>query len=160
MIPVEAHWSLGVLIGLPLLSLLVVGLLLATAVLLYFGFFKDVDDPFVQFMLAGFTGVPGLIIAVLMAFGYWPYTAEYHQWRPVQGTVTHVDSRIIGADSGVSQRFVVQFAGSDVAYGCDDTRCATVHPGDVLALSCKREWEWAANSGYGCRWVDVRRPGA
>jgi hypothetical protein len=36
-------------------------------------------------------------------------------------------------------------------YGCTDTRCALVEPGDYLKLACKKAWEYGSTDGWDCR---------
>ncbi|WP_159540834.1 hypothetical protein [Aeromicrobium sp. 9AM] len=93
-----------------------------------------------------------IVVTIIAAWGFYPYSAEYHQWRTVSGDVTDVNSRILSTGkSSINQRFVVEIDGQ--AYGCDDTRCASVKVGDVLTISCKREWQYAGVDGYGCNFV-------
>ena len=52
----------------------------------------------------------------------------------------------------MEEKFVVRYEdGGGQQFGCTDTRCASVKPGDTLTLACKRAWEWAATDGYDCR---------
>jgi hypothetical protein len=103
------------------------------------------------------------VAVIVLAAGLWtwgafpPFDMEYHQWRPVSGQVEHIDSRLIasGDKGGSTQDFVVVIDGRE--YRCDDSRCATVHPGDTLTLRCQRVWEYASTPGYVCRFVDVER---
>lgn len=154
----ESTWSLGVLIGLPVIALiLVIGIVvLALAIRAWRS-----DD--------GYASEDGKIIALITsgilvflvigaAVGFYPYKAEYHQWETTTGRVTDVNSRFIGKDGGGStQRFVATIEGVGER-GCDDTRCATVKVGDVLTLTCKREWQFTGTDGYGCNFVEVKRP--
>jgi hypothetical protein len=91
------------------------------------------------------------------AFALYPYKAEYHAWHVHAGTVAHISSRLLatgsGDNTGTSQKFVVQFTGSQQQYGIDDTRAALVKPGDHLRLTCIRTHQWGAGvDGYDCRW--------
>jgi hypothetical protein len=140
-----AHWSLGVLIGLPIFILLLVALL-------GFGVVAAIAGE--AGLAAGSIGSAVVLAVVLLSpLGYYPYATEYHKWQPVSGTVTAVSNRLISdGDKGMNQRFVVKLQGEDLYYGCDDTRCSTIKVGDTVHLSCKREWQYASVSGYGCRW--------
>lgn len=150
----SAHWSIGVLVGAPLLLILFGALAGFGVWLLHKSRTADAFD-MIEIKVLAIAGlsIAGLV-AVLSILGFYPYKGEYHQWRPVQGTVTQVSSRIIsdGSDS-VNQRFVLKVGDGAQLYGCDDTRCATVKVGDMVALLCKREWQYASVSGYGCRWA-------
>jgi hypothetical protein len=152
----STHWSLGVLVGLPIM-LVLTGAALVTGITMIRKShdMDDIDGPFAKW--GGLAIVAAAVITLAVAAspaGYYPYSAEYHQWRPVSGTVTQVSSRIISdGSSSVSQRFVVKIKGRDSFYGCDDTRCSTIKPGDTVHLSCKREWQYASVPGYGCRWA-------
>lgn len=153
-------WSLGVLIGLPVILVgIVVTVILSTFFLkkmqdapIYSMGYDSVDRLFIK--------IPaGLILAALLGvliFGFYPYKAEYHQWREVSGPVTQINSRIVSAgENSVNQKFVAEINGK--AYGCNDTRCATVHVGDTLTLSCKRTWQYAGTDGYDCNFIRVER---
>lgn len=88
-------------------------------------------------------------------WGMWPWKAEYHQWRPVAGTVASIDSRLLaGQNSGTEQKYLVAFVGSDKQYGVLDTRAAGVHVGDQLKVECVRRWQWSGTHGYDCNYVD------
>jgi hypothetical protein len=97
-----------------------------------------------------------LVLVALAAspIGYYPYDSEYHQWRSVSGEVQDVSSRLIGGNKTVSQRFVVKIDGH--AFGVDDTRASLLKKGDTVSLRCKREWQYAAESGWACRWGGAR----
>jgi len=104
--------------------------------------------------LAAGCAVSALTTVVIAAISFFPYGAEYHQWRAVSGTVAAVDSRLVTqGSSSLSERFVVTFEGSSQPFAIDDTRAATVRPGDDLTIACKREWVYASVDGYGCRWA-------
>ena len=108
-------------------------------------------------MVAGVAAAALVIIVAFTAWGFYPYKAEYHQWATTSGAVTDINSRLIGTDgSGLTERFVVTLDGvGDRA--CDDTRCASVKVGDVLTLSCKREWQFSGTDGYGCNFVELKK---
>lgn len=152
----QSHWSLGVLVGLPILVLLVVGLGALGAYLFRKCRTEDeVDGPFLL-GAAAVCWLAALITLVLMLAptGYYPYKAEYHQWRPVSGQVAEVSKRLVSdGDHGMQEKIVVLYKGNPQEYGCDDTRCALVKTSDVLDLSCIRHWQYASTSGYDCRFV-------
>ena len=159
MLSLSTSWSLGVLVGLPILLLIVLALAVGGFVL--FRKRKDVDDfdaPVVKWLGIGSWAL-AFVMAVLMAAptGYYPYKAEYHQWRTQSGVVAEVNKRLVGnGDSGMSEKIVVRYEGSTGAFGCEDTRCALVKQGDTLDLKCKRAWQYASVSGYDCRFVSRR----
>lgn len=137
------HWSLGVIIGLPLFSLLVI-LLIGGAIAFYLADMTPLD-----FMLGAFA----LLVIGGMVFGYYPYSAQYHKWQPVKGEVQNVSSRFLGDGKSTTQRFVVTFTDGRTR-SCDDTRCALVKPGDTLGLYCKRSFQWASTPGWDCNYVE------
>lgn len=96
-----------------------------------------------------------LILVGALLGTLFPFSAEYHQWRKVHGEVEQVSKRLIGTDSGMAERYVVVVGGRP--YGVDDTRASLVKEGDEITLRCIREWQYQAESGYGCRWAGVAR---
>jgi len=156
---VTTKWSLGVIIGLPVTILICVLIL----VFIGYGVYLIRRDGAHEYggwsigLMATVGGTVCLIIAVVIAaVAFFPYKAEYHQWRPVNGTIAHISSRILGTSDSINQRFVVEFTDGRLR-SCDDTRCALLHEGDWLALSCKRYWQYSGDSGYDCNYVEARR---
>jgi hypothetical protein len=146
-------WSLGVLIGVPLLGVILL-------VLLGFALWCLVEAELGVGLSA--LGVAGVIVGVALSpLGYYPYGAEYHQWRDVSGVVADTGSRFLPSSDGkaTEQKIVVRYAGSDLDFGCQDTRCALVKKGDTLDLRCKRTWQYQSVSGYDCRFVSRRAGG-
>lgn len=141
----DTSWSLGVLIGLPVFLICIVIAILFAIGSLIFGEY----DAVLGFLVSG--GV-ALALIVAMAWGFYPYKAEYHQWQTVTGEVQAVEKRLLKDGDGMSERFVVEIDGQQL--GCDDTRCADVKVGDTASLSCKREWQYTGTDGYGCTFVD------
>lgn len=93
------------------------------------------------------------LIAVLgFAIGLWPYQWQYHSYQPVAGTVLDAHSRFITDGDSTSQSFAIRLSNGRT-YRCDDTRCAAVMVGDRLRLRCIREWVYAGEDGYVCRFV-------
>lgn len=147
-------WSLGTLIGLPIavavvlvLAVLATGLIRAA---------RSTDDEIAaEFLWPGgiVAGVVALVVAVITAspVGMYPYASEYHQWRDVTGTVDRVESRQIADGNGMSERYVFVIGGQP--FSIDDTRAAVADKGDHVSLRCKREWQYAAESGWACRWA-------
>jgi hypothetical protein len=155
------HWTLGVLIGLPF-AILGAVLLLAGVAWAVWMLRHEPTDPYdghilhwVLFACTGL-GLLGLVIGCL--FGYWPYKAEYHQWRHHGGDISALGQRFVGnGDGGTDQKFVVSFKGNPQQYACNDTRCALLHVGDHLDLSCLRKYVYSSTSGYDCNYVASRK---
>lgn len=144
-------WSLGVLIGGPLLTLLVIAFVIGGFAWLHAA--RKDNEGFFLF-LAIMCWVLGGLTVIGMGVGYYPYGGDYHQYRNVSGTVAKIDSRLIGnSGGGTDTKFVVRFDGSATQFACDDTRCAQVDEGDALTLSCKRTWQYTGTDGYDCRFV-------
>lgn len=138
--------SLGVVIGLPVAGLLV---LIALCVLA-FGIYVQIVEGDAGFFIG--LGAAALVIVVVATGAFmWPWSAEYHEWRPVSGTVTATASRLLGENKSTTQYYAMQIAGQD--YRCDDTRCATVKVGDHLDMTCKREWQFTGTPGWDCNFV-------
>jgi hypothetical protein len=153
--------SLGTMVGLPILLLAALAAVIV-GVLLWRYRHRAVDDDNEVFVIASAFGCWVLAAGFLIgtAIGMWPYSSEYHVWRTTTGTVKTMDSRMVSAgDNGMEQRFVVTFADGRQR-ACDDTRCTTVKPGDVLTLKCKRHYQWGGTPGWDCNWVGNERPGA
>lgn len=147
--------SLGVLIGLPVAGLLV---LIALGIIGFGIYLRFADGEWSDALFPIGIGVVSVIV-VLVATGFfmWPWSAEYHEWQTVSGTITNINSRLLASDTqggGSTQRFVVQFAANGAQYSCDDTRCALLHDGDQLTLSCKRAWQYSGTPGWDCNYVD------
>ena len=143
----ETTWTLGILIGLPIAGVVT----LAFAVLLVVSIRSRNRDPYEDWVIGIWIGAIGIALTLGMAgLLTIPWDAEYHQWRPVSGTVEEIGARMVRDGKGMSERYVLTIDGRP--YGVDDTRAATLKVGDQVSLMCKREWQWAANSGYGCRW--------
>jgi hypothetical protein len=143
-------WSIGTLIWVPIATLLILGLV-AFAVFMFMESELGMGLGFIAAALAIIIG------SALPSIGMYPYKGEYHQWRDVSGTVEKIDKRLIAHDKSMEDKFVVRFANSGGRqFGCDDTRCASVDPGDWLKLSCKRVWQYTGTDGYDCRFSATR----
>lgn len=141
-------WTLGTLIAFPLGILL--ALTFAVAAFYIFRTLRQEYETFERWAFSGITGISAVAIAGVTFGSMYPYDTEYHQWHRVAGTVDRVESRQVAAGDGMSERFVVLIEGHPFAV--DDTRAALLEPGDDVVLRCKREWEYLADSGWGCRW--------
>lgn len=154
----SAHWSLGVLIGLPIAGVLALLCVLAwiAATLFWWSERKD-NYGFTFFATLIPIGVL-ILVAGITAWAFYPFSAQYHRWVPKSGVVTDVSSRFLSQDKGTTQKFVVEFANDpEQRYGCNDTRCSLVKEGDTLTLSCKRTWQYAGEDGWDCNYVRAER---
>lgn len=146
-------YTLGVLIGLPLVGVLV-AVCAGLAVAFWRAGRKDANER--DFLYGCAIGCIGVALVAVVATGFfmWPWKAEYHRWAAVEGKVTTVSSRLLpGASSGTEQKFVVVLdSHPGVAYGVQDTRAALLRPGDEVSLRCKRSYQYQAESGWDCRW--------
>lgn len=162
----ETRWGLDVLIGLPVAGVFaLVGFgALVTGLWMFkkrtrksTGFsFKEYNLPAKSWF---FSGLALLVVTVgITASTMYPYEAQYHQWKPVNGTVGDVQARLLAdGNGGATQRFVVRLDGGEQEYACDDTRCALLKVGDFLELSCVREWQYAGTDGWACNYFSSRR---
>lgn len=148
----ETSWSLGTLVGFPVLILLTLAIFVGGICLLRVAA-RDTYDPVLPRFAAIFLLILSVGMAITTAVGMYPYKAEYHQWRTMGGEVVKIDSRLL---NGANQKFVVTFANGD-QLGCNDTRCAAIEPGDTLWLSCKRTWQYAGTDGWDCNFVEAKR---
>lgn len=149
----DVQWSLGVLIGLPIYAVLLgvtIWFLLKGVRGVWRDGWKDRYGMTYGALMTLAAGIALAVMAPIIAALYWPYKAEYHQWKPVEGKVTQIGSRLIGGGS-TSQRYVLAIDGQP--YGVDDTRASLVKVGDAVKLSCIREWQYASNPGWACRWA-------
>lgn len=98
--------------------------------------------------------VVALIVAGLYVWASYPsFDMKYHSYKPVAGTVEKINSRIVSDGDSVNQKFVVIFKGDSQEYGCVDTRCSLVQPGDQLSLSCIQVFVYAGTDGFDCQFV-------
>lgn len=145
MIGHDGAWLPSVTLGLPAIGL---GVAVCVAlIVLALRRAEDIEELLVFCLLPGFA-LLGLIIGP--AFGYWPYGGDYHRLQPTVGVVESVDTRFLAA----SQYVVVTYQGGQTVR-CDDSRCATVRPGDTLRLLCTKEHQFGSPQeadGWGCRW--------
>ena len=148
----SGSWSLGTLIGLPVGIIVTVAFLAAGAYLIRTSRRNDAFDPGEMLVFGGTSTLIGAVILglLLSPLGMYPYDSEYHQWREVSGTVERIESRQIADGNGMSERYVFVIAGQP--FGIDDSRAAVAEEGDTVTLRCKREWQYASESGWGCRW--------
>lgn len=134
-------WTLGVYIGLPV----------TIVVLVVSGIFAYVQRD--EFGIAVMGWIVFVTVLGIALWQFFPYTPDYHRYKPVSGTVAEISSRILGNGDSVDQKFVVVFQGNPQEYGCLDTRCALVKIGDRLSLKCLKKWEYAGTPGYDCNFV-------
>jgi hypothetical protein len=98
-------------------------------------------------------GGVALICVVLMLLVSFPYDKQYHAYYPVTGTVQQVDKRLLPDGDSMQEKIVVLYEGSSQQFGCEDTRCASVRPGDELSLKCITDWDFQGADGRDCRFV-------
>lgn len=96
-----------------------------------------------------------IISGGILAWNSFPFNMSYHYYRPVSGTVSSINSRQISSGHASETKYVITFKGSNLPYGCTDTRCAAVKVGDKLQLKCKRVWQYASVPGYDCNYDSV-----
>lgn len=164
MITASGQWTLGVLIGLPLIGLLVLLLLVAIIYLFILAIVNPDKSQIGSDWSARKIGIVWssvltfvlLVVLLITTLAYWPLKAEYHQYRTVTGTVQQVTSRLISAGDkgGSNQKFVVILRERPgTPYGITDTRAALLKAGDRVDLRCKRVYEYGSNNaGYDCKW--------
>jgi hypothetical protein len=154
----DARWSDGVVFGLPVAGILIAGAL-SVAVLGWrrmrgrASYEYQRDEGHAMMVGGGIVGIVALALALVAMF---PYDRAYHEWQPVAGTVATVDVRILDADGGTA--YDIRFAGATDGgvgsdYVCQDTRCATIAPGDLVTLACKLWYERTAADWWECRYV-------
>lgn len=149
----SATWSLGVLIWLPVL-ILCVAALIAGGVLLRRYWLSHPRDPETKW-LARFLFASAVLLVIGIAAGYYPWKAEYHQYVTKTGTIETISSRLLGSSDSFQQKFVVRYTDGR-EFGCEDTRCSLLKPGDALVLACKRTWQYAGVDGYDCKYIESR----
>lgn len=154
----DATWTLGLLIGLPVLVLItLVFVAVGTGLLVWWSANRHSCDSGIALALGLASYAVALCLVVGTAIGFYPWKAEYHQYVTKVGEVESIKARLLGSSGSFQQKFVARFVdGRELA--CDDTRCALVKPGDTLILACKRTWQYAGVDGYDCRFVASKRP--
>lgn len=91
-----------------------------------------------------------LVLLLLSAGVMYPYDMDYHQYSIKEGTVVQIDSRMVPAGKGMEEKFAVELSDGGV-YGCLDTRCSLLEPGDTLTMACKKVWEFRGTAGWDCK---------
>lgn len=94
----------------------------------------------------------GGVVAVLIAGAWFPFDMDYHARVPVTGVVSESHSRMVSTGNGMEEKFVIKFEDSGQEFGCLDTRCATIKPGDTLSLLCTKQYDWNSTDGWDCGW--------
>lgn len=146
-------WSLGLIIG-----LITAGLIVAACALLAVIWYRaaenqdrwSIDDYKVYARIAVTVAVVTVLVTAMFTF---PWEKQYHYWDDKAGVVAEIESRLLKDGDGMSEKFVVRYEGSTQEYGCEDTRCALVKPGDELTLRCMRVWEYSGTDGWDCSYV-------
>ena len=148
---ITTQLSTGFLIGSIAVGLLLVIGIVATILGLIFGTTGDAGFPRIAWLLGGFGY--SFVILLIAAIIDFPFSAPYHEYKPVSGIVQSVESRLIASGQsggGSTQVFPVQIGGQ--TYKCDDTRCAQLHPGSDVTLLCIKEWQFNGTPGWECNW--------
>lgn len=141
-------WTLGTLIALPMaiiaaIACISIGVYLAR---------RENDDPYHgDDIFAIIWTAVGAFLIVITAWAMYPYKADYHRWNTKDGVVTNVEKRLVGTGNGMEEKIVVKIDGHEDPYGCLDTRCALLVPGDYLKLACKKVFEYGATDGWDCK---------
>lgn len=156
----SGQWTLGVLIGIPLSALLVLALLINAGVFTaYFAtwnrrsYHAILDARWAMGLWTALACLLPFIATGIVGVIYWPWKAEYHQYRSVHGTVASVANRFVGDGKSTSQKFVITLTSGGQQYGVTDTRAALLKPGDPVSLRCIRVYEYGSNdAGYDCKW--------
>lgn len=147
------------IIALIAVPLVIVGLLVAAHLLRRKA--RDLTDKFDRNSARGAVAIclVGVLANIVgLWWGMYPWKWEYHQWRPISGTVATVDSRLVPAgDKSMEDKFVVTFEDNPQQYGVLDTRAATLRPGDGLVITCVRRWQWSGTHGYDCNFVSMTK---
>jgi hypothetical protein len=144
----EDKWTLSVLIGLPIVGFIALAFLAAIALGVWA--FRDGDDDGATLVVGGVIG--GVILLAATGYSYYPYRAEYHRWKPVAGEVDQVQSQPVSTWDG-NQKFVIRLKNNRLEYGCEDTRCSLLKPGERLELSCVQVWMYSGADGFDCNYV-------
>lgn len=148
----ESRWSLDFLTALPVVFIVFVVLVVLTALAFKWRRNGDrYDRP-----LATACAYGGIVITVIFvicaAGGFFPYEKQYHAYTQKVGVVESVSKRLLGSSDSFQEKFVVRYEDGRV-FGCEDTRCALVKPGNTLVLACIRVWEYQGSDGYDCAFV-------
>lgn len=99
-------------------------------------------------------GIWSFIVFLGFGIGMWPWDSAHHTYVEYNGSVVQTNSRLLSnGNSGTDQKFAIQLAGSNQVYGCADTRCSLVQPGDVVTLACIQVYQLNATDGLDCNFV-------
>lgn len=110
------------------------------------------------FPLIGGTLLAGVIWGIFTWAAWPPFSMQYHELRPVSGIVQSVSSRFLGSgNNSTTQKFSVEM--NRTIYGCNDTRCSQVRPGDRIVMLCSQSWQANGVPGYDCNWGQLYRGG-
>lgn len=107
-------------------------------------------------LIGGGSWVLFLGLFTLMAFP--PLPGQYNTYVPKSGIVAKVGTRFIASDTsggGSTEKFAVQLTNGQV-YGCNDTRCSVLKPGQPVTLLCERVFQWNSSEGWDCNFGAYR----
>lgn len=142
----NGSWALGSMVGL--------GITVIILLICLMGFIGGFYDRKTGQGLMWGSLLVGLVMIALAAspLMFYPYKKEYHYWEPISGTVSDVEKRLVGSGSGMEEKYIVAYEGSNQEYRIDDTRASFIERGDEVTVLCKRVWQFAATDGFVCRW--------
>lgn len=146
----DTSWSLGVLIGIPVLALFIIA---GVGLIFLSRHMSKQSHDYGEGRIVLYGAIATIVITVIVGvFSFYPYKYEYHSWQTVTGTVKNMDKRLVADGEGMSEKFVVTYTNGNQR-GCLDTRCADVKPGDTLTITCKRAWQFTGTDGYDCNFI-------
>lgn len=154
MTTIEGTWSLSFLFGLLAACAMFIAAVVAGVLLLRWARRNaySFDEGTARALGWGALGFAVLVV-IGTAVSTFPWEREYHRFEPKVGEVQVIDKRLVAQGGGMQEKIVVRFADLPGQWGCEDTRCALVKPGDMLALRCIKRWDYSATDGYDCRFV-------
>jgi hypothetical protein len=150
---IEGTWSFGFIIGLIVVAVLLAICGIVALVGLAWRTHADSYDKGAALATAIGGFVAAVLVAGVTACATFPWESAYHRYEPKVGEVQAIDKRLVPSGEGMEEKMVVRFANVPGQWGCEDTRCALVKPGDNLALRCIKRWDYSATDGYDCRFV-------
>jgi hypothetical protein len=144
----DGAWLPSVYLWLPVLAVSLVAIL--ALIVVFYIEARVMEDMAFFWIFGGMAIVAALILIITPLASYYPYHGDYHRLQPATGTVQAVDTRFLAAS-----QYVVVTYDTGLVVRCDDSRCATVRPGEQLRLLCTKEHQFGsplAADGWGCRW--------
>lgn len=152
-------WSLGFIVG-----MVVTAIIVLTSVFAIIHFRRKAREARDRWDRGDFVFYSRIAIGVLVvtvgvaAVATFPWTKPYHYWETQSGVVRQIEARLLADGDGMSEKYAVRFEGDNQEFGCKDTRCALVSPGDMLTLRCIKVWVYSGTDGYDCSFVSNESP--